>query len=93
MPEFPQMTVLNLVLGGTIFTKGGHSSPVNNVLGRQYSLVNNIREDISGGTLYTMTAVLHVLWSGSLVHIRLLANQIADSKVLKHVLYSPDPLN
>ena len=22
--EFPQMTVLNLVLGGTIFTEGGH---------------------------------------------------------------------
>ena len=49
VPEFPQMTVLNLVLGGTIFTKGGHSSPVNNVLGGHYSLVNNIREDISVG--------------------------------------------
>ena len=33
MPEFPQMTVLNLVLGGTIFTEGGHYSPVNNVRG------------------------------------------------------------
>ena len=37
--EFPQMTVLNLVLGGTIFTEGGH-----------YSLVTFL-----GGTLYTMT--------------------------------------
>ena len=27
------MTVLNLVLGGTIFTEGGHYSPVNNVRG------------------------------------------------------------
>ena len=27
------MTVLNLVLGGTIFTEGGHDSPVNNVRG------------------------------------------------------------
>ena len=24
VPEFPQMTVLNLVVGGTIFTEGGH---------------------------------------------------------------------
>ena len=31
--ESPQMTVLNLVLGGTIFTEGGHYSPVNNVRG------------------------------------------------------------
>ena len=31
--ESPQMTVLKLVLGGTIFTKGGHYSPVNNVQG------------------------------------------------------------
>ena len=31
--EFPQITVLNLVLGGTIFTEGGHYSPVNNVRG------------------------------------------------------------
>ena len=37
VPEFPQMTVLNLVFGGTIFTEGG---PVNNVLGGQYSLHN-----------------------------------------------------
>ena len=47
--EFPQMTVLNLVLGGTIFTEGGHYSPVNYVLGGQYSLVNNVRGDILGG--------------------------------------------
>ena len=48
VPESPQMTVLNFVLGGgggTIFTEGGHYSPVNNVLGGQYSLVNNVRED------------------------------------------------
>ena len=51
--EFPQMTVLNLVLGGTIFTEGGHYSPVNNVLGGQYSLVSNVREDILGeGTVH-----------------------------------------
>ena len=31
--ESPQMTVLKLVLGGTIFTEGGHYSPVNNVQG------------------------------------------------------------
>ena len=47
------MTVLSLVLGGTIFTAGGHYSPVNNVLGGQYSLVNspvnNVRGDIFGG--------------------------------------------
>ena len=49
VPEFLQMTVLNLVLGGTIFTEGGHYSPVNNVLGGQYSLVNNVRGDIFGG--------------------------------------------
>ena len=29
----PQTTVLNLVLGGTIFTEGGRYSQVNNVLG------------------------------------------------------------
>ena len=57
VPEFPQMTVLNLVLGGTIFTEGGHYWLVNNVLGGQYSLVNNVRGDIFGGTLYTMTTV------------------------------------
>ena len=33
MPESPQMTVLNLVLGGTIFTEGGHYSPVNKIWG------------------------------------------------------------
>ena len=33
VPEIPQMTVLNLVLEGTIFTEGGHYSPVNNVWG------------------------------------------------------------
>ena len=33
MPESPQMTLLNLVLGGAIFTEGGHYSPVNNVGG------------------------------------------------------------
>ena len=33
VPEFLQMTVLNLVLRGTIFTEGGHYSPVNNVRG------------------------------------------------------------
>ena len=38
VPESPQMKVLNLVLGGTTFTEGGHYSPVNNVLGGQYSL-------------------------------------------------------
>ena len=48
-----------------IFTEGGHYSPVNNVLGGQYSpvgqysLVNNVLGDIWGGgggeTLYTMT--------------------------------------
>ena len=31
--ESPQMTVLKLVLGGTIFTEGGYYSPVNNVQG------------------------------------------------------------
>ena len=31
--ESPQITVLNLVLRGTIFTEGGHYSPVNNVRG------------------------------------------------------------
>ena len=45
VPESPQMTVLNFVLGGTIFTEGGHYSLVNNVLGGQYSLVNNVRGD------------------------------------------------
>ena len=50
-PEFPQMTVLNLVLGGTIFTKGGYYSLVNNVL----------RGHFWGGTLYTMTTVRVVL--------------------------------
>ncbi len=29
-----------------MFTKGGHNSPVNNVLGGHYSLVNNVRRDI-----------------------------------------------
>ena len=38
-----------LVLGGTIFTEGGHYSPVNNVLGGHYSPVNNVRGDIFGG--------------------------------------------
>ena len=46
VPESPQMTVLNLVLGETIFTEGGH-----------YSLLNNVRGEILGGTLYTMTTV------------------------------------
>ena len=46
VPESPQMKVLNLVLGGTTFTEGGHYLPVNNVLGGQYSLVNNVRGDI-----------------------------------------------
>ena len=49
VPEFLQMTVLNLVLGGTIFTEGGHYSLVNNVLGGQYSPVNKVRGDIFGG--------------------------------------------
>ena len=40
------MTVLNLVLGGTIITEGGHYPPVNNVLGGQYSLVKNVRGDL-----------------------------------------------
>ena len=31
VPEFLQMTVLNFVVGETIFTEGGHYSPVNNV--------------------------------------------------------------
>ena len=30
---------------GTKFTEGGHYSPVNNVLGGQNPLVNNVRED------------------------------------------------
>ena len=47
VPESPQMTIFNLVLGGTIFTEVGHYSPVNNVLGGQYSLVNNVRGDSS----------------------------------------------
>ena len=43
------MTVLNFVLGGgTIFTEEGHYSPVNNVLGGQYSLVNNAWGDNFG---------------------------------------------
>ena len=29
----PQITIFNLVLRGTIFTEGGHYSPVNNVRG------------------------------------------------------------
>ena len=33
VPESPRMKVLNLVLGGTTFTEGGHYSPVNNVRG------------------------------------------------------------
>ena len=49
VPEYPQMTVLNLVLGGTIFTVGGNYSPVNNVLGGQYSLMNNVWGTIWGG--------------------------------------------
>ena len=47
--ESPQMTVLNLVLGGTIFTEGGHYSPVNNVRG------DILGGGGGGGTLYTMT--------------------------------------
>ena len=46
VPEFLQMTVLNLVLGGKIFTEGGHYSPVNSVLVGQHSLVNNVQGDI-----------------------------------------------
>ena len=42
VPESPQMTVLNLVLGGTLFTG-------ENILGGQCSLVNNVRWDIFGG--------------------------------------------
>ena len=54
------MTVLNLVLGGTIFTEGGHYSPVN-VLGGQYSLVNNVRGDILGGdTVHYDTGVIQM---------------------------------
>ena len=36
VPESPQMTVFNLLLGGTIFTEGGHYSPVNNVRGDHF---------------------------------------------------------
>ena len=49
VPELTQMTVLNLVLGRIIFTEGGHYSPVNNVLGEQYSLVNNVGGGGGGG--------------------------------------------
>ena len=67
VPEFLQMTVLNLVLGGTIFTEGGHYSPVNNVLGGQYSLVNNVRGDIFGGdTIHYDTGLLESLPLGCL---------------------------
>ena len=58
VPEYPQMTVLNLVLGGTIFTVGGNYSPVNNVLGGQYSLMNNVWGTIWGCTLCTVTTRL-----------------------------------
>ena len=50
--ESPQMTVLKLVLGGTIFTEGGHYSPVNNVQG---DILGGGGGGGGGGTLYTMT--------------------------------------
>ena len=59
-----QMTVLNLVLGGewggggTIFTVGGHYLPANSVLGGQYSLVNNVEEDIFGGDTVQYDTIL-----------------------------------
>ena len=34
------------------FTEGGHYSPVNSVLGGQYSLMNNARGDIFYGALF-----------------------------------------
>ena len=38
-----------IVLGGTVFTEGGHYSLVNWVLGRHYSLVNSVRGTKYGG--------------------------------------------
>ena len=48
MPAGDSSSEFNLVLGGAIFTEGGYYSPVNNILGRQYSVVNNVR----GGTVH-----------------------------------------
>ena len=35
-------SLVNNVVGETVFTEGGHYSPVNNVLGGKYSPVNNV---------------------------------------------------